>query len=188
MENFKSKYIKYKSKYQQLKQLQTGGFNLDDIKPSFDSGNGDKKVKRNLALYEIMTLEGSNKQNWNFVKQFWDENVVVISFDGNIIKGRDQQLNNMKMMYTFAPDTKIISTELQFGSGDWIAVANTMTGTFMNPIQLPGGILIQPTGKKFIMKSCILMRWINDKIVEFRVFWDQKSFEEQLGICQCNNK
>lgn len=188
MSNYKLKYEKYKNKYNLLKQnnINIKGGNLETrLEPHLDSGDGDEKVKKNLVLTEKMT-EQDNLQNWNFIRNIYDENLVVVSFDGTVTKGRDKHLENMKQMFVMAPDVKV-KTIIQFGSGDWVALIQIMTGTFTGAIKIPTGQTIQPTNKKFKMNSCVLMRWKNEKIVEFRTFWDQKSFEQQLGLSENKN-
>lgn len=193
MEQYDEKYIKYKLKYIDLKQKQIGGENefvnnsvqnFTNLVPSFDSGNGDEKVKRHLALCEKLNFEGANKQNWNLIRKIYDENVAIIMSNGTTIKGIDKHIEEMKKMYELAPDTKVISHGIQFGSGDWTAVTQNMKGTFTGPMKdFNGkGTIIQPNGNKFTMQACSIIRWKNDKIIEERIFWDEKDFDKQLGI------
>jgi hypothetical protein len=49
----------------------------------------------------------------------------------------------------FAPDIKIKTHPIRFGSGTWTAVTGVMTGTFTKPMPTPDGKSIVPTGKRF---------------------------------------
>ena len=182
--NYRDKYLKYKAKYINFKKAQLGGNNVADVNmvPSFDNGDGDTKVKRHLALLERFSAEGSQGPNWDMVKQLYDENIKFVAPDGTVIQGLDNQIKNMQQMYVAAPDVKVTSHNIQFGSGDWTAASQIMEGTFTGVLQKPDGTTIQGTGKKFKMAACSLLRWKNDKIIEEHVFWNDAEFNKQIGI------
>jgi hypothetical protein len=52
-------------------------------------------------------------------------------------------------MFAFAPDTKIKTHPVRFGSGDWTCVIGEMEGTFSNPMPIGNGKTIPPTNKNF---------------------------------------
>lgn len=196
MNNIRHKYIKYKTKYNQLK-YQIGGqapgntpqtsanipANLipANLIPSFDTAEGDAKVKRHIALVEWLDYEGANKANEAVFRAVYDPNVVVIMSDGTVTKGIEQMLKGMKEMQIMSPDGKI-THEIQFGSGDWLVVSGFMTGTFTGPMKTPDGKVFQPTGKKFRLPFASIEKWKNDKIIEERIFWDTCKMMMELGI------
>lgn len=181
MSNFKQKYQKYKTKYINMKNQSGGNINFPLNPNPRDDGNGDQTVKKHLALLELLDYEGANKQNWDIIRKIYDENVVMIMSDGMELKGLEQNIVMMKQMYDMAPDCKVIH-DIQFGSGDWLAVGLTMTGTMTGPMKTPEGKVYQPTGKKFKMKSCSLEQWRNDKIIKEIIYWDNGTFMKQLGL------
>ena len=188
MNDYKKKYKKYKNKYLELK-YQIGGdanntINIPEkLEPSFDSGEGDELVKRRLALIEILNFNGSNNQNFDIVRKIYDKNVVQKMSDGTQLNGIENVIKMMKEMYVTAPDIKVIEHTIQFGSGDWTAVGQVMEGTFTGPMTDPlTKKVYQPTGKKFKMYPCSLLKWNGDKIIEEHIFWDSGDWMKQLGI------
>ena len=181
MDNYQHKYFKYKNKYENLKAQRQ-----NKLEPMFDSGNGDKQVKRHLALCEILNFEGANKLNWDIIRQIYDPNVKVIMPDGTEISGIEKHIELMKIMYNMAPDIKIISHGIQFGSGDWTVVTQNMSGTFTGIFKTHMGKNINPTGNKFEIQVCSLIKWKNYRIIEERVFSDDAYFNKQLGISSCD--
>ena len=123
---WEQKYLKYKNKYISLKK-QIGGNNTD-------YGNGNEQVKKHLALYKKLDFDGMNNQNFNLAREIYHPNVSIRMANGAAIVGIDDNLKIMKEMYNMAPDTKIVSHGIQFGSDDWIAVQLIMTGTFTGPM------------------------------------------------------
>jgi hypothetical protein len=186
-DDYKNKYLKYKSKYLLLK-TQSGGTEIPvDLKPSFDNGNGDERVKRHLALYEWLNFKGTVGPNWDIMKKVYDENIVMKMSDGTKTVGLEESFEQMKGMYITAPDVRITQNKIQFGSGDWTAVLFVMEGTFTGPLKDPlHDKVYQPNGKKFKMDSCSLIKWNDqDKIIEENIFWDTRYWLQQLGIPQC---
>ena len=92
----------------------------------------------------------------------------------------------MKIMYNMSPDVKITSHGIQFGSGDWTVVTQNMSGTFTGIFKTPTGKSIKPTGNKFEIQVCSLLKWKNDRIIEERIFSDDDNFNKQLGINNCD--
>jgi len=177
-------FIKYKKHSRRNAQYGGGNTNI------MDSGNTtDPKVKRNIELYYKLLNEGTNikpEPNWTVIDQIFDKDVLVVSSDGKQIRGHEQQKQGMKQMFQLAPDVRIESVDIIFGSGDWIAVTSTMVGTFTGKVTMPGSPQpLEPTGRPFRMDSCLLIKWLNDKVVEFRSYWNQKEFEKQIGIDKC---
>ena len=176
-------YIKYKQKNH---RIQIGGHNTNILTPTHDDGNGDAKVKRRLALVEQLNFEGANKFDEKLIRQIYDPNVTVIIANVTTTKGIDNQLKMIKSMYDTAPDIKIKTHGIQFGSGDYTAVEQFMEGTFTGPMEMPDGTFVQPTGKEFKITALSILKWNdNDRIIEERVYSDDKSFMEQLGINKC---
>lgn len=184
MAEYQHKYFKYKTKYDKLFQLIGGNTIAPNIKPSFDSGNGDANDKRHLALLEYLTFQGANKQNWNIMKEIYDPDVIGTMANFGSYKGRDKHFVEMQKMYAFAPDLKVISHDIEFGSGEWTAVTQTMTGTATGTTYIDN-TPYTPTGKTFKFTACALIKWKNDKIIQEIIFWDESDFKRQIGISTC---
>ena len=168
------KYLKYKHKYIGLKN-QIGG------NPSNNNDSGD--VEKNLRNFFVMNFEGFNKRNWSIINQFIDENIVTTFSNGMRLEGIDPTVHMlMKQVLDWAPDTKVVSHKIQFGSGDWIAVNMVISGTFTKPMIDLDGKKIMPTNKSYTLNNCILGHWKEGKLIELYVFGDSESMKKQLEI------
>ena len=175
---YRNKYLKYKQKYLLSKYAST-------VMQSHDNGEGNEKVKTRLALYEILNFEGANEKNWSILSLIYDPNVLIRMANDAGMKGLKQNIKMMQEMYTMAPDTRIVRHDIQFGSGDYTATEQIMVGTFTGPMKSSTGKIYNPTGKKFEMRSCSLVRWKNNKIIEENIFWDNEYYTQQLGVESC---
>ncbi len=88
----------------------------------------------------------------------------------------------LKPMFVFAPDTKIKTHPVRFGSGEWTAVIGEMEGTFSQPMPVGEGKTIPPTNKKFKLAMVTIGRWNGDKMTEEYLFWDNQAFMKQIGV------
>ena len=60
--------------------------------------------------------------------------------DGHETKGIDKHIDDLKAMFVFAPDTRILEHPIKIGQGEWTAVVGVMEGTFTAPMPTgPGG-------------------------------------------------
>lgn len=87
-------------------------------------------------------------------------------------------------MFVYAPDTKIESHPIRFGSGDWTCVTGVMSGTFSKPMAIGTGKTIPPTGKKFKLTMCTVGHWKDGKMTEEYLFWDNQTFMQQIGLAK----
>jgi len=68
--------------------------------------------------------------------------------DGMVTTGLyPQHIDMITPMFAFAPDAKITTHPVKFGSGDWTAVTGVMEGTFPNRSILANGKVIQQQAK-----------------------------------------
>jgi|CXWL01.1.fsa_nt_gi hypothetical protein len=147
----------------------------------------DKKqdvVAERLAKFDELDYEGFSKQNWDLFHKTHTDDVVVVWPDGHETKGFDKHIEDMKYMFSYAPDTKITSHPVAFGSGEYTAAIGVMEGTFSKPMVLPDGKVIQPTGKKFKLRMATIAHWKGDKFDKEYLFWDNQAFMQQVGLAQ----
>ena len=93
-----------------------------------------------------------------------------------------QHIDMLTPMFAFAPDTKITSHPVKFGTGEWTSVIGEMEGTFSKPMPIGNGKTIPPTGKKFKLSMCTVGHWKDGKMIEEYLFWDNQSFMKQIGL------
>ena len=82
----------------------------------------------------------------------------------------------------FAPDIKIKTHPIRFGSGKWTSVTGVMTGTFTQPMPLPDGKSVPPTGKRFAIGMVTIGHWKNGVMDHEWLFWDNQDFMNQIGL------
>lgn len=164
----KHKYLKYKTKYLRLR---------DEIR------NKDI-VNQHLLLYENLNYS-LNHKNWDLVEKTYDPDATMRMANNPAIIGYDAIKKMLLETYTISPDLMFINRGVKFGSGDWTAIQQIMTGTFTGPLKSANGKIYKPTGKKFEIDLCSIARWRNNRIVEETIFFDNKSYAEQLGVDVC---
>lgn len=52
----------------------------------------------------------------------------------------------------------------------------------IGPMTLPGGRIVEPTGRTFDLEFCTVARWVDGKIAEENLFYDQVGLMAQVGI------
>src|SRR5262245_55120062 len=102
------------------------------------SGTAEAKGKDQATIrlekFDELDFEGFSKQNWELFHKTHSDDVVVVWPDGHETKGFDKHIEDMKFMFSYAPDTKITSHPVKVASGEWTAVVGEMTGTFSKPM------------------------------------------------------
>lgn len=93
-------------------------------------------------------------------------------------------MEDMVDLFHSFPDMTIEEHPIKVAEGDWTAVVGIISGTFMQPMVLPDGTTIPPTGKKARMRMATFARWNNDQIAEEILFWDRAEWMRQLGLAK----
>jgi len=138
-----------------------------------------------LTRFDSLDFEFYSKQDWKNFEISHMDNIKVVYPDGMITTGLfPQHIDMLTPMFVFAPDTKIKTHPVRFGSGDWTCVIGEMEGTFSKPMPIGNGKTIPPTGKKFKLSMSTIAHWKDGKISEELLFWDNQSFMKQIGLAQ----
>ena len=142
-----------------------------------------KKVEQNIKTFDDLDFNRFSNQDWEGFKLSHSEDVTVHWPDGHTTKGLKKHLEDMKYMFTYAPDTRIKEHPIKIGQGDWTAVYGIMEGTFSKPMTTPDGKVIQPTGKSFKLPMATLSHWTKaGTFDEEYLFWDNQTYMNQLGL------
>ena len=146
----------------------------------------DKKDSAAMRLekFDELDYEAFSKQNWDLFHKTHTDDVVVVWPDGHETKGFDKHIEDMKYMFSYAPDTKITAHPVKVASGEWTAVIGEMSGTFSKPMVTADGKTIQPTGKKFNLQMATFAHWKGDKFDKEVLIWDNQTFMKQIGLGQ----
>ena len=137
-----------------------------------------------LEKFDELDFEAFSKANWDLFHKTHTDDVVVVWPDGHETQGFAKHIEDMKYMFSYAPDTKITGHPVKVASGDWTAVVGEMTGTFSKPMVTADGKTIQPTGKKFKLQMSTFAHWKGDKFDKEILFWDNQAYMQQIGLAK----
>ena len=80
-------------------------------------------------------------QKWDELKRSHSKDVVVHYPDRHQTKGLEKHIEDLKALFVYAPDTRILEHPVKFGSGEWTSVIGVMEGTVAKAY--PAAILSQ---------------------------------------------
>jgi hypothetical protein len=161
--------------------------NTDETKQSGDQSamNNDQLTQERLRRFDSLDFQFYSNQKWDSFAISHDANIKVYYPDGTTTTGLyPQHINMLTPIFVFAPDTKITSHPVKFGTGEWTTVIGEMEGTFSRPMPVGNGKTIPPTGKKFKLSMCTVGHWKDGKMIEEYLFWDNQAFMKQIGLAQ----
>jgi hypothetical protein len=137
-----------------------------------------------LKTFDTLDFEVYSHQRWDRLHESHAADILVHYPDGHTSRGLPAHIEELKGIFTFAPDTNIKTHPIRIESGDWTSVVGFLEGTFTKPMQLPGGKVIPPTGKAFKLTMCTVGHWKGGVMDEEYLFWDNASFMSQIGVGQ----
>jgi hypothetical protein len=137
-----------------------------------------------LRIFDELDFDVYSNQKWDRIGESHSPNVRVHWPDGHITEGIEKHVEDLKMPFVFAPNTRVAAHPIKIAKGTLTAVTGIARGTFTRPMPIGDGKFIQPTGKSFEMNMCTVGIWNagTRTMDEEYLFNDQKSFEKQLGI------
>jgi SnoaL-like polyketide cyclase len=144
----------------------------------------ERIANAHLRTFDELDFDVFTHQKWDRLKESHSHDVVVHWPDGHQTKGIDKHIEDLKAMFTYAPDTRIEVHPVKVASGEWTAVIGVMEGTFTKPMVTPDGKTIQPTSKAYKINMCTVGHWKGGVMDEEYLFWDNATFMKQLGISQ----
>jgi hypothetical protein len=143
-----------------------------------------KAVQKNMEVFDDLDFNVFSNQKWQELHKSHAKDIVVHWPDGRITKGIEPHIEDLKYMFTYAPDTRIKEHPIKIGQTDWTAVMGVMEGTFTKPMKTPDGKTIQPTGKKFKITMSTLGHWKDGVMIEEYLFWDNQTYMKQIGLAK----
>jgi hypothetical protein len=142
-------------------------------------------LAKNLANFDDLDFRVYTNQQWKDLHKSHTRDVLVHWPDGHTTQGIEKHTEDLKYMWTFAPDNRIREHTVRFGTQDaqWTAVTGWLEGTFTQPMVLADGKVIQPTGKAYRIPMATIGHWNKDGIMfEEYLFWDNGEFMKQIGL------
>lgn len=138
-----------------------------------------------LLRFDSLDFQFYSNQQWDSLAISHADDIKVYYPGGTTTTGlAPQHIDQLKPMFVFAPDTKIRTHPVKFGSGNWTCVIGVMDGTFSHPMPIGNGKTIPPTGKKFTLQMATIGHWKDGKMTEEYLFWDNQSFMQQIGLAK----
>jgi hypothetical protein len=146
----------------------------------------DSEVEANLKRFDQLDFEAySLRKDMDLFKRLHCPDVKVVFPDGRITTGIDAHVNDINnILFNGTPDSRITSHPISFGSGEWTAATGVIEATFSEPMKLPDGTSIPPTGKAVKMSMATIAKWTNGCIAEEHLFWDNAEYMKQLGLAK----
>jgi hypothetical protein len=135
-----------------------------------------------LKTFDTLDFDVFTNQEWDRFKESHSPDIVVYWPDGHKTEGLETHIEDLKTMFVYAPDTRIKEHPIKIASGEWTSVIGVMEGTFTEPMPLPDGSSIPPTGKPFKLTMCTVGHWKDGVMVEEYLFWDNQAFMKQIGL------
>ena len=139
-------------------------------------------VEEHLKTFDELDFDVFSNQKWDRLSESHADDIVVTWPDGHETKGIKKHIEDLKVMFLYAPNTKINVHPIRFGTDEWTCVTGVMTGTFSHSMPAPGGKTIPPTGKSFNLTMATIGHWKGDTMDHEWLFWDNKEFLRQVGL------
>ncbi len=138
-------------------------------------------VEEKLKKFDTLDYEVFSNQQWDRLQESHSKDVTVVWPDGHETHGIDKHIEDLKFMFTYAPDTRIKVHPVRFGGGEYTGVIGVMEGTFSKPMVM-GGKTIPPTGKAFKISMATISHWKGETMDKEYLFWDNASYMKQIGV------
>jgi hypothetical protein len=162
--------------------------------PGTKAGEPTPKVKglpadlaRHLATFDDLDFRVYSGQQWQDLHKSHSKDVLVHWPDGHTEQGLEKHIEDLKVMFTFAPDNRILEHPARFGTadGEWTAVSGWLEGTFTKPMAIGGGKFIEPTGKAYRIPMATIGHWNKEGVMfEEFLYWDNGEFMKQIGLAK----
>ena len=125
-------------------------------------------------LKESNSLQGDPARMDAFFQKFYSPNILAHQTSGDIESSKYQQY--LQGMFTAFPDAEFTMDDV-LAEGDKVVFRSSWSGTHQGAIQR-----IPPTGKKVTVKTIVINRIIDGKIVELWSIADSLGMMQQLGV------
>ncbi|MBI4940027.1 MAG: ester cyclase [Actinobacteria bacterium] len=162
-----------------LPDLSTVSEHLTPVVPKGLTG----RERAQLALFDDMDFFVYSGQQWDRMAESHAQDIRVHYPDGTFTDGLDAHIEALKFQFLWAPDTRVRQHPIKIAKGDLTAVVGIAGGTFTQPLPLPDGTSIPPTGKAFQFSMVTVGRWNRRGTMDEEfLFLDQQSVNQQIGL------
>lgn len=148
-----------------------------------DFQTAQRIAEQRLKTFDTLDFDVFSNQQWDRIRESHSPDIVVYWPDGHSTRGVERHIEDMKYMFSYAPDTRIKEHPIKVAQGEWASVVGILEGTFTKPMTLPDGTVIQPTGKAFKIRMATVGHWNSAGVMtEEYLFWDNKAYMDQIGL------
>jgi predicted ester cyclase len=120
-----------------------------------------------------------NRHDLDALAQCFGERAVLVAPDG-IGQDREEIASYYGQFIEAFPDS-MCTPQSVTTSGDTLVAEYTLTGTHNGPFLVPGGEVVEATGRPITVRACSLSLVEDDLIASHRIFYDQLELAAQLG-------
>jgi hypothetical protein len=143
----------------------------------------EKLGLQHIETFDTLDFDVFTNQKWDRLKESHSADIKVYWPDGRVTEGIETHIDDLKYMFSFAPDTRILEHPVKLHDGEWTSVVGYMEGTFTEAMKLADGTQIAPTGKPYRIRMSTVSHWGPDGTMdEEYLFWDNQSFMRQIGV------
>ena len=162
-----------------LPNLSTVTTTIDPVMPR----DLDAHERKLLATFDELDFVVYSGQQWDRFGESHAPDVRVHNPDGTFTDGLQAHIEALKFQFLWAPDTRVVQHPIKIVNGNLTAVVGIGKGTFTQPMPLPDGSAIPPTGKPFQMSMTTVARWNHRNLIkEEFLFLDLQSIQQQIGL------
>ena len=147
-----------------------------------DENSDMRQEAHHLNTFDELDFDVFTNQKWDRLHESHSEDIIVHWPDGRITEGIEPHIEDLKAMFVYAPDTRIEQHPIKIASGQWTSVIGIIEGTFTEPMPLPDGSSISPTGKSFKLTMNTVGYWEDGVMTKEWLFWDNLEFMKQIGL------
>lgn len=164
--------------------LAAGSVATHAAEPKKSEKSEKAQVQANLKRFDQLDFDAySHRKDMKLFEKLHCPDVKVVFPDGRVTIGIKDHVSDMdNILFNGTPDSRITSHPIAFGSGDWTTATGVLEATFSEPMKMPDGTSIAPTGKKVKISMVTIAKWNKGCITEEHLFWDNAEYMKQLGL------
>jgi hypothetical protein len=156
---------------------------IDSLQTQLKAVEKEKALtEEHLTRFDSLDFDVYTHAKWDLLSVSHAENILVTYPDGHQTTDITAHIAELKPLFVFAPDTRIVEHPVRFGSGDYTCVTGYILGTFSKPMPIGGGKSIPPTGKAFNLPMCTVARWKEGRMIAEQLYWDNQTLLKQIGL------
>ena len=76
------------------------------------------EVETHLKTFDVLDFDVFSNQKWDRLRESHAQDIIVTWPDGHETHGIAKHIEDLKMLFVYAPDLKISVHPIRFGSGD----------------------------------------------------------------------